>query len=134
MPCSSLDIFALAKHLHETGIGEANSRSVVSRAYYAALHEVAATFEERAVEFKVDGESSHREIIARASVYGSSLQPGRTSAASIAKTMTRLRRTRNEADYRLGNEFAHDLDKDCLARAQSIFTLCADVMARRLAS
>lgn len=131
MPCSPRDLFALAKRLHEGDDCEAAGRCVVSRAYYAALHQVEATFEKRAAEFRIDGESSHREIISRASIYGKSTNPGRGHASAIAKEMTRLRRARNQADYSIGEEFFPKEASEILFRVDRVIALCDQITDMR---
>ena len=131
MSVSPLDILNLAKTLNVASGDEATCRCVVSRAYYAALHIVENTFERRENQYRVDGESSHQEIISRAKVYGSALNPGRTSAAEIAKMMPRLRRTRNSADYDLDENYSLEVSGDAVVRAERIFALCEDIATRR---
>jgi len=133
MSCNSHDLLALAKKIQGLNLDdEAANRCVTSRAYYAALHEVAATFEERASEFRVDGESSHREIISRAAVYGTKTLPGRGSAAAIAKIVTRLRRERNKADYNIGESYPPQSSDDVLVRSEQVLTLCHEVRNKRM--
>lgn len=127
MSVSPRDVLNLALTLQGAAENEATSRCVVSRAYYAALHCVEQTFEKRDGQFKVDGESSHQEIITRALVYGRTLSPGRTSASEIAKMMPRLRRTRNQADYDIAGPHDSGVGQDTVIRAARIFELCEDV-------
>lgn len=130
MPCSPRDLLVLAKELHAKNINETVARASLSRAYYAALHEVQNTFPQRSSEYRVDGESTHAEVIARAATYGKQVVPGRGSAAAIAKAMTRLRRARNFADYRLERDFSVVHLDDEVLRAEEIFALCADVLSK----
>ena len=129
MPCKPRELLALAKSLQASKGSEAVERCAVSRAYYAALHEVDATFIQRA-EFRVDGESSHREIISRATVYGNSLSPGRTEAGQVAQMMTRLRRARNKADYELDKAFPAKDAAEILTRAELVLNLCDTVSTK----
>jgi uncharacterized protein (UPF0332 family) len=132
MSVSPLEILNLAKTLQGFSKAEANARCVISRAYYAALHRVEITFEKRADQYRVDGESSHQEIISRAKVYGSNLNPGRTSAAEIAKMMPKMRRTRNSADYELAIQLPTEQVADTVARAERVFALCDEIEKKRL--
>ena len=129
MPCKPRELLALAKSLQASKGSEAFERCAVSRAYYAALHEVDATFIQRA-EFRIDGESSHREIISRATVYGNSLNPGRTEAGQVAQIMTRLRRARNKADYELEKAFSPKEAEEVLSRAEFVLNLCDTVCTK----
>lgn len=133
MPCSSYDLLALAKKIKSFNLDdEAANRCITSRAYYAALHAVEKTFDERAAEFRVDGESSHREIIGRATAYGAQLLPGRTNAAQIAKIVTRLRRERNKADYDIDEPYLVQSSDDVLVRSEQVLILCEEVAAKRV--
>ena len=129
MPCKPLDLLSLAKTLGASQGGEAAERCAASRAYYAALHEVDATFFDRP-EFKRDGESSHREIISRAVVYGKSIKPGRTDAAQIAQLMNRMRRSRNKADYAIEELFTTTESTEILSRAELVINLCQSVSSK----
>lgn len=127
MSVSPPDFLALATRLNTQGCDEITRRCVVSRAYYAALHAVANTFDARPQEVGEQGESSHARVIGRARTYANTLNPGRTNAAQIAKLMPKLRRTRNRADYELDDEFsAQDCD-DVALRAATILALCDEV-------
>lgn len=134
MPVSPPDFLRLSTQLYVANCDEITRRCVVSRAYYAALHAVRETFEKREQEAGEDGESTHARVIGRAVAYASSLQPGRTSAAQIAKLMPRLRRTRNRADYDLEEHFEARECDDVTVRAAKVLELCADVVRLREAS
>lgn len=131
MPCSPLEILTVAKHLQAQSGDEATRRSIASRAYYAALHQTKDTFSPVQTS-ALAHESSHEKIIARAFIYGNSreLKPGRSSAAMIAKTLNKLRRKRNEADYQLDDAFGEGTEIDCLARAEAVMALCAEVAGK----
>lgn len=130
MSCKPSDLLSLAQNLHKQKYDEAMARTIVSRAYYAALHEVQVTFPSRGVQFRVDGESTHAEVISRAATYGKQAAPGRGSAAVIAKAITRLRRSRNFADYKIEESFDSVDLEDELKRAEQIFSLCSDVLEK----
>lgn len=132
MPCSPHDILALATRIQHSDGCEAASRTVVSRAYYAALHEVEKTFEKRGEQYRVDGESSHVEIITRALVYGKSVAPGRETAAVIAKEMTRLRRERNTADYKIAEAVLPQNAAEILRRAERVLDMCGQIVSKRI--
>ena len=107
---------------------EAQLRCSVSRAYYAALHSVNCLFPKKVTDVRLDGESSHAEIIGRVTRYGAGLNPGRTSAAFIAKQLPRLRRERNRADYELGHEFSRKEVSEVLTRVKAVLDSCGDVV------
>lgn len=130
MPIQPSDLLQLAADLSASGApSECLKRCVVSRAYYAALHAVDDTFEARGP--RINGESSHAEIISRAQVYSKGANPGRSDARSIANELPRLRRFRNHADYHLDTDFDEKAYTDVVARARRVITLCSDVQRLR---
>ena len=129
MPTSPPELLALALQLNVAD--ETSRRCAVSRAYYATLHAVDQTFERQPGAARQDGESSHAEIIGRAIAYGNGLNPGRTSAQTIAQVMPRLRRLRNRADYKIADAFDQFDSDGMLARAAKVLEACADVVAKR---
>ena len=136
MSCKPHDLLALAKSLAElpSGMNDAATRNVISRAYYSSLHIVDASFEALASS-KVKKGSSHRKIIDRAANYGENLepdQPDRIVAGEIAKFTDKLRQTRNEADYKLELNIGVDKAADAIATAERIFSLCEEFQNRRI--
>ena len=130
MPTTLHEIMQLAERLHAMEQTEVISRTAVSRAYYAALHATKGTFPPRQ---RVDGESSHAEIIGRAKAYGNSLEPGRSEANQIALWMPRLRSVRNLADYDLEKELSFKDTAGHLERARLILGMCDDIVRKRSA-
>lgn len=130
MTCSPRNLFELAERIKSFDSSEAGIRCVVSRAYYAALHQVDSTFKKREDQFRVDGESSHAEIISRALVYGRSTLPGRGMAAVIAKEMTRLRRERNIADYKFTNVFPIAEAENIVIRTARVLDMCDEIIKK----
>ena len=132
MSCKPLDLLNLAKQLVPSTAKDSDvgSRCVISRAYYATLHEIDASFEPLAGSELTDG-SSHQKIIDRAERHGKSLVAGRTEAGQIAKFAQKLRRERNLADYQLDIDIAPDKALDVLKSADRIFSLCAEVRSKR---
>lgn len=128
MSTTPYEILDLAERLSKWEDAEVVRRSVVSRAYYAALHATESTFDARQ---RVDGESSHTEIIGRAKAYGNSLRPGRTEANQIALWMPQLRALRNRADYRLEQEVSSKEVAGLLARVRLILGKCDDIARKR---
>lgn len=133
MPSSPAELLQLSKELFALKKDETWQRCVVSRAYYSTLHATDATFPRTERSVRIDGESSHAEIIGRAVVYGKSLQPGRSNANQIAQALPRLRRFRNLADYRLEEALSEREYSDVLLRAERVLNLCADVERLRSA-
>lgn len=131
MPVQPFDLLQLSKQLMTLNAGqdECVKRCVVSRAYYAALHAVDLTFAKAEISARVDGESSHAEIIGRAVARGNQVAVGRTSARTIANMMPRLRRFRNAADYRISENIDEREYLDVVARAQKVLDLCNDFSA-----
>jgi hypothetical protein len=134
MSASPHDLLQLSTRLLTADCDEVTRRCVVSRAYYAALHAVQCTFEERLQESSGDHESTHARVIGRAVAYANQQRPGRMYAAEIAKIMPRLRRTRNIADYHLDVSFESPLCSDVTAKAQRVLALCGDVERLRAGS
>ena len=130
MSCSPRELLALAVELRALEKSEAVERCVVSRAYYAALHAVDQTFEARDQKFRVDGESSHAEIIGRATAYSSRIVPGRSDAAFIAKQSHRLRRERNHADYHIEKEMRANSHVEAIELATKILDTCDEVIRK----
>jgi hypothetical protein len=131
MPCSPRDLLDLAIAQCAAASKEAEHRCVMSRAYYAALHEVANVFDARKTLSTVAGESTHQQIIGCAKAYSNNNNPGRMYAAEIAKLMPRLRRARNVADYDLNDEIQPSASRDMLDRVSKILSLCNDVQRLR---
>lgn len=104
-------------------------RSAISRAYYAALHSVAITFPKRDGQYRKDGESSHAEIIGRSEVFAANPGQGRSDALFISKLMPRLRRTRNEADYRLDMEVGRKEVSETIEATRAVMQRCQRVRA-----
>jgi hypothetical protein len=134
MPSSPPELLQLSKDLAALGGSETWQRCVVSRAYYASLHATNATFPKTAKDVRIDGESSHAEIIGRAVVYGKSLKPGRSYASQIAQALPRLRRLRNFADYDLDETLSPREYQEVLLRAERIMQQCVDVERLRAES
>jgi hypothetical protein len=135
MSVQPVDLLELSKQLMtlESGQNECVRRCVVSRAYYAALHAVDLTFPQAAGGARIDGESSHAQIIGRAVARGNQVAAGRTSARMIANMMPRLRRFRNAADYRISENIDNREYLDVVARAQKVLELCNDFCAANTA-
>lgn len=129
MPTSPLEILRVAQNLAATAT-EAATRSAISRAYYAGLHSVAESFDERE---RLNDETSHGEIIGRVEAYKNQVppQPGRAAAITILKAVTRLRRERNKADYNLGIAINTDDGANAVVRSRQILDLCQEVRDQR---
>lgn len=131
MPTSTRELLALAKRLQQQKGDEATRRCAVSRAYYAALHETDCVFEKRDADFRLDGESSHAEIISRATIYGNGVNPGRDGARNIAQILSKLRRARNKADYKLEQGVDAAECSDVITRAEQVLAHCQEVLSKR---
>lgn len=128
MPTSPREILETAKHLARVEGGEAFTRSAISRAYYAALLEVEATFEKAT---RIGEESSHSVIIGGALTYGRGANPGREAATFVAKLLPRMRRERNNADYHMQLNIGRAEAVAAISRAEQILEKCAEVVGRR---
>lgn len=128
MPCKPRDLLELARRLAaEGGADEATHRAAISRGYYAALHEVGATFPILNGAVREKGEGSHEFIIRRAVAYSQTGLPGSAQAAGVAAQLMRMRRVRNSADYRLDAPLERGAVGDTLARASRMLHLCSQI-------
>jgi hypothetical protein len=134
MSTSPSDLLSLAVRLKLGPDDEATRRCIVSRAYYASLHAVDQTFAQQPGAGRRDGESSHAEIISRATTYGNGLNPGRSEARNIAQVLPGLRRLRNRADYRVEEGFSESDCHGVMQRAALVLELCEAVAAKRAAA
>jgi uncharacterized protein (UPF0332 family) len=95
---------------------EADWRSAVSRAYYAAFHVARRLLSD--VGFRVPrGERAHAYLWLRLSNCGD------TQAESAGRSLQRLRRNRNEADYDVDQPFARSVAAKDLQLARQIIAL-----------
>jgi hypothetical protein len=101
-------------------VREAEWRSAVSRAYYAAFHVACRLF--RRAGFIVPGaERAHGYLWLRLS------NSGHTDVIEAGRKLSYLRRDRNDADYELGRPFPQQLAIDDVAAAMSIIQLLETV-------
>lgn len=132
MSCNHTEILELAKQLAgQEKCSEVHNRCAISRGYYACLHLFEQTFQPHPGEMRQDGESSHAVILRRARDYARGANPGRLVAAELAKTMSRLKTDRNDADYKLDIDIPKKSVFEAMERAESIVKGCADVEQRR---
>lgn len=137
MPVEALEFLRVAKRLLEGSPGEIDRRCSISRAYYAALHTLDLTLPAGAAGTgpgRADGESTHMVIIDRARQLGVSRLPGNSAAVQLARLMTKLRRSRNEADYDLKLTIGSRETEDFMARVDKALSLCDDVTRLRAKS
>lgn len=131
MPSSARDLLALAERLNTAQSDEAALRCAISRAYYAALHTVDATFDPRISAGPKRPLSSHEEIASRAEVYAKGANPGRQPAASLVKLLLTSKRQRVRADYHLSDTLTLRDSSDNLSRCVRIIALCGQVVEQR---
>ncbi|AIO65406.1 hypothetical protein [Burkholderia oklahomensis] len=128
---SPLDFIEVARLLAASQNSEAAMRSAVSRAYYGALHNcnecVPKDFAPKAEEF-VDA-SSHRAIIDAMERWGRQLVPRRTEAQQAARLISKLKRLRVQADYKVTTEWDVDASA-CIATAEKIVQLTTDASGK----
>jgi uncharacterized protein (UPF0332 family) len=82
---------------------EANVRSSISRAYYAALHaaDQALPSDLSPTDAERKSQSSHQAVIDATSRWARALRPGRMEAVNVARNLSKLRAARKRADYAL---------------------------------
>jgi uncharacterized protein (UPF0332 family) len=102
-------------------------RCAASRAYYAALHAVKATFERPSKLPTGRTESTHEEVIRAAGEYARAKKPACDQAAVIAQQLARMKSDRTLADYYLDKRFGDDDCQRMMKRATALQDLCAIV-------
>lgn len=126
MPTSPFDLFTLAERMQSEVGNEAALRCAVSRSYYAALMLADSVFPERKGGTHGD-KGSHEKVIDRAVVYGTGVNPGRTSAAQVGKILPKIKRARVRADYYLSETITATESSEALQMAQIVMECCGDV-------
>lgn len=111
---------------------EADQRSAISRAYYAAFHASSLVLPEQTGELAPSG-SSHEAVISEMGTYGRSLAPGRTEAAQISRALPVLKRLRVCADYRIDQDTTAKDVTLALSRAEMILALAAEMQRKQQA-
>lgn len=121
--CTTPDeILGTAKRLSASeNLTEADSRAIVSRAYYAALHGVNSCFME---QVSTHIPNSHEMIIGKADSHGKSLFPGRTEARQVTRDMYLFKKMRKAADYEIADDFESKEASKALALAVTILDQC----------
>lgn len=110
------DFLAIAQQL--SGSNEAELRTAVSRAYYAAFHQAQATAEKFTYKPNPKSKSSHQDLMNFLARFG---DPDYKTAADSLK---RARRLRKKADYRLSDGITAEDAQTCIDLAQQVFELC----------
>lgn len=131
MSVSPGDLMTTARNLAGSA-AEADQRSAISRAYYAAFHATDSVLPEALVPNEHYG-SSHEALISAVGEFGRSFSPGRTEAAQISRALPALKRMRVRADYQIKAEMAPEDVGLALNRAASILTLAADIERKKQA-
>ncbi|WP_334067248.1 hypothetical protein [Burkholderia cepacia] len=121
-----------SKRLTEIADCEGDLRSAVSRAYYGALH---ACLDALPTEFAPTTErmmqlESHRAVIDAMEVWGRLPGAGRLNAQFAARAISKLKRSRVNADYRIVDQWMIDATQ-CIAEAERIVDLVSEARAQR---
>lgn len=104
---------------------EADLRSSISRAFYAALHTAFnALPEQRKPNLKAHDKSSHSKIIDAYDGWSRTTEPKRTDKRLIKEMLIELKRLRKLADYELDAEIKQDDVNDSLDNAGELIDLC----------
>jgi hypothetical protein len=129
MTISPHDILALAKDLQTSAKNEAEIRSAVSRAYYAAMLLTRDTIEDRRSlnNFSDNQDSTHKKIEAIAHTWGVGPNPGRGAASRIAKLLPSMKRLRVRSDYWLDDTITQRECDDLVAQVDVVMSSCAEI-------
>lgn len=121
------DWLRFAEQLLDAPHEDAGWRTAASRAYYAALHTVDATFPDVPAPAGVRAEGSHERIIRKALAHGRSGGPGKDEAIAVAHTLGRMKSDRTRADYNLRVVLTKEDANHMIRRANMIFQSCSGV-------
>lgn len=103
---------------------EADMRSAVSRAYYAALHTAFSVLPEpRKPNLKSHDKSSHSKVIDAYDGWSKFIEPKRTDKRLIKEMLIEIKRMRIRADYELDAAINKDDVSDSLEQAGKVIAL-----------
>ena len=122
------DILAVAQSLALLG-GEAEHRSAVSRAYYAAFHSVIDAIPQ-GFEPDLKGASSHEAVVSSMRAFVRERLPGRHEAILIADALPKLKRERKFSDYQLQHTVSQKDASDAIDEANKIIDHCSRLMKK----
>ncbi|MDP2878650.1 MAG: hypothetical protein Q8N74_03860 [Sulfuricella sp.] len=117
------DFLQTAKNLSGSQY-EADMRSAISRAYYAALHTAfSALPEQRKPDLKARDKSSHSKVIDAYDGWSKTIEPKRTDKRLIKEMLIDIKSQRTRADYELDTIIKKDDVSDSLAQANKVIAL-----------
>lgn len=117
------DFLQTAKNLSGSQY-EADMRSAISRAYYAALHTAfSALPEQRRPNLKARDKSSHSKVIDAYDGWSRTIEPKRTDKRLIKEMLIDIKNQRTRADYELDTEIKKDDVSDSLEQAHKVIAL-----------
>jgi uncharacterized protein (UPF0332 family) len=117
------DFFQTAKNLSSSEY-EADMRSAISRAYYAALHTAYSMLpESRKPDLKAHDYSTHSKVIGAYDGWSRTLEPKRSDKRLIKEMLLSIKNQRKCADYELSTEIKKDNVSDSLEQANAIITM-----------
>lgn len=103
---------------------EADMRSAISRAYYAALHTAfGALPEQRRPDLKARDKSSHSKVIDAYDGWSKAIEPKRTDKRLIKEMLIDIKGQRTRADYELDTEIKKDDVSDSLEQAKAVIAM-----------
>ena len=103
---------------------EADMRSSISRAFYAALHTALnALPAQRKPDLTTHDKSSHSKVIAAYDGWSKTIEPKRTDKRLIKEGLVELKRLRKQADYELNTNIKQSDVSDALSNANSLIAL-----------
>lgn len=118
------DFVDVAARLHAAGT-EADSRSAVSRAYYAAYHVVRKYVNAQASSFGLPaipkkGHDLHLAVHERLRDMGNSLGVNGKRHLVVANNLKNLRTIRNDSDYEISKSVTKDISANAIENAREI--------------
>ena len=103
---------------------EADMRSAISRAYYAALHTAfSALPEQRRPNLKARDKSSHSKVIDAYDGWSKAIEPKRTDKRLIKEMLVAIKGQRTRADYELDTVIKKDDVSDSLEQAKAVIAM-----------
>lgn len=103
---------------------EADMRSAISRAYYAALHTAFNALPmQRKPNLKARDKSSHSKVIDAYDVWSKTIEPKRTDKRLIKEMLIDIKSQRTRADYELDTEIKKADVSDSLEQAKAVIAM-----------
>ncbi len=107
---------------------EADLRSAISRAYYAAMHTAMdALPQERKNSLRVNISSSHEQVIGTYDAWCKGLCQNRSDKRTIRDLLIKLKKNRKHADYTLDEALSSGMVEDTIDGAGIVISLASNL-------